>query len=181
MTTNPTIDGVPRELLGWALSVAYALEAGERLKQLRALLDAPEVLVVPLIGPKEWLDSLKPAAQPQGDPVKLPAKKYPNDWNKGALHSCNMEYMEGYNDAVDDVAKLGPLYAEQPSPVAVLMTGRRPIPAGIESLAQQVYQSWESLPGFVPWVEGGNSTKQDEARQIASRTFELALANQVQE
>ncbi len=61
----------------------------------------------------------------------------------------------------------------------MLMTGRRPIPAGIESLAQQIYQSWESQPGFVPWVDGGNSLKQDEARQIASRTFELALANQV--
>ena len=56
----------------------------------------------------------------------------------------------------------------------------RPIPAGIESLAQQIYQSWESQPGFVPWVDGGNSAKQDEARQIASRTFELALANQVE-
>lgn len=49
----------------------------------------------------------------------------------------------------------------------------------LESLAQEIYQSWESQAGFLPWVYGGNSLKQDEARQIASRTFELALANQV--
>jgi len=75
------------------------------------------------------------------------------------------------------------LYAEQPAPVAVLSGGQRAgkahLAAQLESLAKQVYQSWESQPGFVPWVDGGNSLKQDEARQIASRTFELALANQV--
>lgn len=50
----------------------------------------------------------------------------------------------------------------------------------LDSLAQQIYQSWESQPGFAPWIDGGNSAKQNEARQIASRTFELALANQVE-
>lgn len=49
---------------------------------------------------------------------------------------------------------------------------------GLESLARQIYQSWESKAGYVPWVDGGNSAKQDEARKIASRTFELALADQ---
>ena len=57
--------------------------------------------------------------------------------------------------------------------------GKKALAAGIESLAQQIYQAWESLPGFKPWIDGGNSAKQDEARQIASRTFELALANQI--
>jgi len=71
----------------------------------------------------------------------------------------------------------------EPPPVAVLSGGRRAgkahLAAQLESLAKQVYQSWESQPEFVPWVDGGNSLKQDEARQIASRMFELALANQV--
>lgn len=49
--------------------------------------------------------------------------------------------------------------------------------AQLESLAKTVYDSWQTQPGWVPWVDGGNSLKQDEARRIARRTFELALAN----
>lgn len=114
--------------------------------------------------------------QPQGEPV--------------AWVECSPAWLEAGGDCataprlcvgLEGISHLHPAHADQSAPVAagVLMGGRRPIPAGIESLAQQVYQSWESQPGFVPWVDGGNSTKQDEARQIASRTFELALANQV--
>lgn len=51
----------------------------------------------------------------------------------------------------------------------------------LESLAQEIYQSWESQAGWQPWTPGASTQKQDEARQIASRTFELALANQVGE
>lgn len=64
------------------------------------------------LGAQHALEALlaQPAEQHQGEPVTLPAKKYPKDWNKPALASCNMEYMDGYNIAIDDVAKLGPLY-----------------------------------------------------------------------
>lgn len=68
---------------------------------------------------------------------------------------------------------------EQPASAKADQTSKTHLAAQLESLAKQVYQSWESQPGFVPWVDGGNSSKQNEARQIASRTFELALANQV--
>lgn len=135
---NQTIDGVPRERIQEIIS---DIGRGGRLtavEKLRALLDAPVTEIDPIVGVLErclsegvqptfsggdlkhlirLLES-KPAAQLQGEPAKLPAKKYPEYWNKGALRSCNMEYMEGYNDAVDDVAKLGPLYAEQPAPVS---------------------------------------------------------------
>lgn len=87
---------------------------------------------------------------------------------------------------------------EQPAPVAspkmcdcnqgrLPCTCKEPAPAefdkgaALESLAKQIYESWQSQPGYLPWVNGGNSLKQDEARRIASRTFELALANQVEE
>lgn len=50
----------------------------------------------------------------------------------------------------------------------------------IETLAKTIYETWVTYAGYVPWVERGNSLKQDEARQIASRTFELALANQLE-
>lgn len=37
----------------------------------------------------------------------------------------------------------------------------------IESVAKAVYEQWAHLRGYLPWVEGGNSTMQDRARDIA--------------
>lgn len=36
-----------------------------------------------------------------------------------------------------------------------------------EHEAQKIYESWSGQDGFVPWVVGGNSDKQDEARRLA--------------
>jgi cell division protein FtsB len=36
-----------------------------------------------------------------------------------------------------------------------------------EREAQKIYESWAGHDGFVPWVKGGNSIKQDEARRLA--------------
>lgn len=58
-------------------------------------------------------------------------------------------------------------------------SGRSRLGTLLESLAKQVYDSWQTQPGWQPWQDGMASEKQNEARQIASRTFELALANQV--
>ncbi len=109
------------------------------------------------------------AAQPAPVAVVLP-----DHLDTKQMDGYQSPYDSGWNACLDELKRLNTGVVP-----GVLMTGRRPIPAAIESLAQQIYQSWESQPGFVPWVDGGNSTKQDEARQIASRTFELALANQV--
>lgn len=57
--------------------------------------------------------------------------------------------------------------------------GKSHLAQQLESLAKQVYDSWQSQPGWVPWQDGMYGSKQAEARQIASRVFELALANQV--
>ena len=121
-----------------------------------------------------------PAAQPQGEPGALsPARsERPNSIAKPVTrrvcHACAGLRREVFCKICDD---------EQPAPVVVVsggrQTGKAHLAAQLESLAKQVYQSWESQPGFVYWVDGGNSLKQDEARRIASRTFELALANQV--
>jgi hypothetical protein len=36
-----------------------------------------------------------------------------------------------------------------------------------ERAAQEIYEGWSGQEGFVPWVPGGNSLKQGEARQLA--------------
>lgn len=50
------------------------------------------------------------------------------------------------------------------------LDNRRPLirdPAN-EAEAQRIYESWADQPGYVPWVPGGNSDKQEEARRQAS-------------
>lgn len=37
----------------------------------------------------------------------------------------------------------------------------------LELAAQAIYESWADHPEYVPWVVGGNSLKQDEARRLA--------------
>lgn len=39
----------------------------------------------------------------------------------------------------------------------------------IEAKAKEIYKTWEREDGYVPWVEGGNSDKQNEARRIAAQ------------
>lgn len=191
MTTNQTIGGVPREL---AESIVRMLQAGgarDTAEQLRALLD------VSLTDEGECCHEFvpfqpdctkcgipyKPAAQPQDEPVAWMDPRSPemHATISNEVKQHNLKFGGAPSAAVNGYSI--PLYAEQPAPVAVVSGGRQAgkshLAAQLESLAKQVYQSWESQPGFVPWVDGGNSTKQDEARQIASRVFELALANQV--
>lgn len=42
--------------------------------------------------------------------------------------------------------------------------------AEYEAAAKAIYEQWSRLPGYVPWVNGGNSLKQDEARRLAAAT-----------
>ena len=58
-----------------------------------------------------------------------------------------MGYAEGFNDAC------------KPAPV---------VPdALVEAVAKAIYWEWRRDAGYVPWVDGGNSFKQDDARKIA--------------
>jgi hypothetical protein len=46
----------------------------------------------------------------------------------------------------------------------------------MEQLAKLIYMQWIHSNGFVPWVDGGNSFKQDEARKIAKEFIEAYQA-----
>ena len=35
-----------------------------------------------------------------------------------------------------------------------------------EAAAKALYETWHSQPGYLPWQDGGNSQKQDEAREL---------------
>lgn len=59
-----------------------------------------------------------------------------------------------------------PLYTSPPAPVAVVTREQ------VEIVAESIYWQWAGREGFVPWVKGGNSLKQDEARSIAWSTLD---------
>lgn len=147
MTTNQTIDGVPRELLercARELSIGIGPGPKNRAQELRALLDAPEVLVVPLTGPKEWLDSLRPAAQPQGEPVAWRGRnadgEVVTEWIDGAP-PVRMTDLCGNTARFDKIERA---YPEQPAPVAVVVPERRELPP----LGAHFYRSgWNACLG----------------------------------
>jgi hypothetical protein len=47
----------------------------------------------------------------------------------------------------------------------------------IEQLAKLIYYQWEDSPGYVEWVEGGNSFNQEEARRLAKSFLLTNLAD----
>src|SRR5690606_14260543 len=51
----------------------------------------------------------------------------------------------------------------------------------VEEVARTIYDEWRDKPGFVGWVEGGNSDMQDQARFLARGAINRALAAQHQE
>src|SRR5690606_30154683 len=51
----------------------------------------------------------------------------------------------------------------------------------VEEVARTIYDEWRDKPGFVGWVEGGNSDMQDQARFLARGAINRALATQHQE
>lgn len=53
---------------------------------------------------------------------------------------------------------------------------RRPALPDREAVAREVYNTFSDQVGFVPWVEGGNSDKQFEARRVANRILALSPA-----
>jgi septal ring factor EnvC (AmiA/AmiB activator) len=45
----------------------------------------------------------------------------------------------------------------------------------VELVAKTIYDTWGSMPGYVPWVAGGNSDRQIDARLIANRIINTAM------
>jgi len=117
MTTNQTIDGVPRELLERMYRLlAWGGNSKNAALELRALLDAPAkpepiYPAVPFSSRATYprQPQPKPAAQPQGEPVAWIV----TDMNDDTYFAYDKQTP---NDK--------PLYAEQPTLVAVVLPER---------------------------------------------------------
>ncbi|ASN67353.1 hypothetical protein 7F11_20 [uncultured Caudovirales phage] len=127
MTTNQTIDGVPRELRALLERVAGkasqtphwdALDEDRiaATSELRALLDADKVNNRQM-GLIQFVEAhpIKPAAQPQGEPVA---------WLNVATGHVTTSAVE-VMDWDDEKEQVQSLYAEQPAPVAVVLPEHR--------------------------------------------------------
>ena len=205
MTTNQTIDGVPRALL--EVFAGPRNNTPEQMRkamdELRALLDAPAqcdhefespaLSSMPDYCAKCAID--KPAAmpqdetpdddkshprfiagytaglhdyklgQPQGEPVAI--ERLSIQMLKGGLFRYDSD-PEGPLVRYQDHAEQVKLYASQPAPVAVVLPPPGPDPQ-VEARAKEIYEGWSYNPGFIPWVDGGNSSMQDKARDRARR------------
>jgi hypothetical protein len=42
----------------------------------------------------------------------------------------------------------------------------------VEAVAKAIYSQWIAVLGYMPWVEGGNSFKQDDARRLAREAID---------
>lgn len=47
--------------------------------------------------------------------------------------------------------------------------------AAVEAAARDIHEAWKGVEGWVPWVDGGNSIKQDEARRLARSNLAARL------
>ncbi|MBI6655015.1 hypothetical protein YA0721_03545 [Pseudomonas carnis] len=198
MTTNQTIDGVPRELLKRVASRLWADGNYRVSEELRAMLDAPaenaiEVSASDWVAIQEaasestwmppeymrndWVSDVcrflrkGPAAQAQGEPVAWQRKSKNEDGRWFALPDSDVE------EAIRLGYEVRKLYAEQPAPVAVVL----PDPGTdqqVEARAKEIYEGWSYNPGFAPWVDGGNSIMQSKARDLARRELAPVAAAQ---
>lgn len=46
-------------------------------------------------------------------------------------------------------------------------------PISLEIRAREIYESWNREPGYLPWIVGGNSKRQEEARRLAREELKL--------
>ena len=156
MTTNQTIDGVPRELLEKALRDASTIRfpTDNHVTELRALLDAPaypnrlchtDYTTHPYIcgclkgdeeAQRRFDEHQAKAAQPQGKPVahcllrRNGSGEWVNDaksWADGAPSREIMAECEKH----PELYRVRLAYAEQPAPVAVVMPERLPGDDGV--------------------------------------------------
>lgn len=115
--TSKTIDGVSRELLERIAADAIGLSAKKdhwaAVFELRALLAAPEApLIVPLSGPKEWLDSHRAAPEaPRQEPYGWICTGQYGAYQFFRKDFMRMDWLSG-----EDASAFTPLYAAPLSP-----------------------------------------------------------------
>ena len=139
MTTDQTIDGVlvPRELLSYWAECLESAGYKDRPAEMRALLDADKVNNRQM-GLIQFVEAhpIKPAAQPQGEPVawanwKVGSRSYVPYRTVGEARRC-VEASE-ISATQNGPYRVVPLYAEHPAPVAVALPERLVMTDGLHT------------------------------------------------
>lgn len=83
-----------------------------------------------------------------------------------ALDALLTGYHQGTQDGIAALREA--LAADHLRDVAEKVAPAAPVPDALaEAVAKAIYWEWRRDAGYVPWVDGGNSLKQDDARKIA--------------
>lgn len=148
MTTNQTIDGVPRELIEKAMIACFEAGHGITHDRLRALLEAPAAPSKFVGAAQYWIESeqvlrdvcrfeglkglvyqvvrdcAKPAAKPQGEPVEIGYIEHSREFESEFAPVINRLIWTMPPDQRHKIPQRYKvmLYAEQPAPVAVADT-----------------------------------------------------------
>jgi len=118
---------------------------------------------------------------------------WPDSWNKADVAAARNEaercYLSMYAAAPDvkddriaaleaEVVKLQAQLAKARSDALEAVEAERKdvLRLCVEVLAMEIYASWKDQDGYVPWVVKGNSLKQGDARAIARRRIDAAIA-----
>lgn len=96
----------------------------------------------------------------------------------GELNGAAPMLYNPYTGALRDLLDVmsdphGRLILQPGAPVHAADDSRR---AQIERTAKMIYGTWSKQPGWVPWIDGSNSTMQDKARHLA-RTHRVAKSD----
>lgn len=149
MTTNQTIDGVPRELLDTLMF--WLVRANERsendipeLKELRALLDAPADMFVDPLKSCDLCGHECKAAQPHGEPVEIGYIEHSREFESEFAPVINRLIWTMPPDQRHKIPQRYKvmLYAEQPAPTGGL---------GVHHVLGAIH----NVPGF-PGVKGNH-------------------------
>ena len=85
------------------------------------------------------------------------------------VDGTGLNTMPSFDKAIDAIAALREALApDHLRDVAEKVAPAAPVPDALaEAVAKAIYWEWRRDAGYVPWVDGGNSLKQDDARKIA--------------
>ena len=83
-----------------------------------------------------------------------------------AMQSYAAAERKGLRICDEAITKCEEALAQPPLPVQPAAKAQDAKDAANEAAAKALYKTWHSLPGYVPWQDGGNSLMQDKARKL---------------
>jgi hypothetical protein len=152
----------------FAKGADFPLTIWEKTQLARAWVAAQSLPAAPMTPEEKALRSWMPPAAPAEVSELPPFPKHPDTRNRDYWLMGEHAVIKAYGEACFQAGRATP--SVQPDVEAVSEARD----AAREARAKTIYESWKGQPGYVPWMEGGNSLMQDRARQQAADNYDAA-------